>query len=171
MRLAPYVPLTARVSPLASGAAGIAQTLRVMRQMVQTYRVDPTIRQAATTVIFMTPEKDEFSEVCAIFEFVRDNIRYVKDVQDVETLSTPDKTLAGRIGDCDDQSTLLATMLESVGYKTRFVVAGYSEPGSFEHVYVQVFVHGEWFSCDPTEQSAFFGWEPEDPAAYLIERV
>jgi hypothetical protein len=171
MRLAPYTPLTAKSRGLATGLKGIYQTLAVMRSMVKQYRTNPQIRQAATTVVFMTPEKDEYSEVTALFDFVRQNIRYVKDIHDVETLSTPDKTLAGRVGDCDDQATLLATMLESVGYPTRFAVAGYQSPHTFEHVYLQVFVHGDWVDCDPTEQSAYFGWFPPDPVCLMFERV
>lgn len=146
------------------------QTLRAMRQLVRQFRTDPVIRQAATNLIFLTPEKDEYSEAEAIFHSVRDGIRYVKDVHDVETLSTPTITLAGRIGDCDDQAVLLASLLEAVGYPTRFVIEGYNVPGNFEHVYIESLVFGQWIPMDATENNAM-GWSPDNVVAKATEAV
>lgn len=139
-----------------------------MRQCVAEGRTNLAVRQAAISVIWLQPEKDELHEVNAVFEWVRDHVRYVRDVLDVETLATPDRTLAQRIGDCDDQATLLAAMLESVGYATRFVVAAYTFPGHFEHVYLQVLVNGEWIDADPTEREPL-GWAPPDPLTVAVE--
>lgn len=170
MRLAPTPILTGHTVPLAGGLPGVLQTLGAMRALVSAYRVHPTIRQAATSAAFLTPERDEFSECRAVFQYVRDSIRYIRDVHDVETLSTPDKTLHGMIGDCDDQATLLCAMFESIGYPTRFVVAGYSDPRQFDHVYAQVFACGQWIDCDPTEHHPF-GWSPPDPYCIAVETV
>lgn len=146
------------------------QTLAIMREMVRKCRTEPAIRQAATNTIFLTPEKDQYSEAEAIFNFVRDHVRYVRDVLDVETLSTPSMTLAGLIGDCDDQTMLLSAMLESVGYTTRFVIEGYQAPGHFDHVYLQCVVDGVWFSMDPTEPHPM-GWSPANPVSQAFENV
>lgn len=169
MILAPTPEISGHIVQLAGGLAGIQQTLAYMRQMVNEGRVDPQIRQAATSAVFLTPEKDEFSEIEAIFNYVRDNIRYVKDVHQVETLSTAAKTMQGRIGDCDDQTVLLAAMLEAVGYPTRFAVAAYRS-GNFEHVYLQVLGHGQWISLDPTENQVM-GWEPPGATKMMYEAV
>ena len=171
MLLAPNIGFSATRGTLAEGHRGVRQTLGIMRAMVRDYRTDPAIRQAATSAIFTTPEKDALAEMDALFRMVRDSIRYTNDIHDVETLSTPDKTLAQRVGDCDDKATLLATLLESVGYPTRFVVAGYSLPGLFEHVYLQARGDdGEWISMDPTENGDL-GWEPPDAACIAYEDV
>lgn len=170
MLLAPQPTLSAVSRYYASGLRGVRQTLAVMRQMVRTAKIDPTIRQLATTLVFNTPEKDEYAEVSALLSFVQQNIRYVKDVHDVETLSSPEKTLAGRIGDCDDQTTLLAALLESVGYPSCFVVAGYSSASVLEHVYLAACVDGQWLTCDPTERGPV-GWEPPDALCYMYERA
>lgn len=170
MMLAPTPHLSGFVVPLADGKTGVYQTLGTMRQLVKKYRVDPTIRQAATSIIFLTPEKDEYSEAEALFCMVRDCIRYVRDICDVETLSTPMITLAGKLGDCDDQTVLLASLLESVGYPTRFVIAGYVTGNDYEHVYLQALVCNQWIAMDATEQNAM-GWEPPDPTVYAVEAV
>jgi transglutaminase-like putative cysteine protease len=149
---------------------GIEQTLGTMRQLVNQYRTDLTIRQTATATIVLTPEKNQLAEAEALFELVRDGIRYTRDVHGVETISTPVITLQGRLGDCDDQVVLLASLLESVGYPTRFVVAGYNYPGELEHVYLQALLDGCWIDMDPTEQHPM-GWAAPRPVAYAVENV
>jgi transglutaminase-like putative cysteine protease len=170
MMLAPTPRLSGQIVALQDGMRGIEQTLGTMRQLVNQYRTDLTIRQTATATIFLTPEKDQLAEACALFELVRDGIRYTRDVHGVETISTPVITLQGRLGDCDDQVVLLASLLESVGYPTRFVVAGYNYPGELEHVYLQALLDGCWVDMDPTEQHPM-GWAAPRPVAYAIERV
>lgn len=168
MILAPYVPLAGVLTPLDDGFRGVMQTIGAMRQLVTHFRVAPDIRRVATQIIFLTPERNGHARANAIFEWVRDHIRYVPDVLDVETLSTPDKTLQGMVGDCDDSATLLATLLESVGFPTRFVVTGYHDADTFEHVYLQVLSDGEWVDADPTEHEPF-GWAAPNPTAYFVE--
>ena len=169
MNLAPQIQLNATPMHYSNGLRGIFQTIALMRSLVNQGRIEPDIRQCAISLIFLTPEKDEKSEATAIFEFVRDSIRYTRDINNVETIAAPMKTLQCQIGDCDDQSTLLAALLESVGYETRFIVAGYSTKNP-EHVYIQVYVNGAWWSCDPTEQH-LFGWFPPDPIVIYVENV
>ena len=164
--LAPTPTLTGVVIGIPNGRAGVAATLRAMRELVNRSKVDPAIRQAAQSVIFLQPEKDYLAEAEALFSFVRDTIRYTRDVHGVETLQTPAITLATRMGDCDDQSTLLASMLESVGIPTRFVVAGYNG-GDFEHVYLQAWCDG-WIGMDATEPHPM-GWEPPQPTVIGYE--
>jgi transglutaminase-like putative cysteine protease len=170
MQLAPQIPFTVRSRHVASGMAGVRQTIGVMRAMVNDFKDDPAVRRAAANAIWMVPEKSELHEAHALFELVRDGVRYVRDVYGVETIQEPMTTLAARIGDCDDQSTLLATLLESVGYQTRFVVAGYTLPDHAEHVYVEALLNGEWVPMDPTEHK-FLGWAPPGPTLLLHEVV
>lgn len=170
MLLAPTPPLYGQVYHLPGGLAGIEKTIRVMRNLVNSYRVNLPLREQAKSIIWLTPERDSLAEVSALYEFVRDRVRYVRDVHDVETISSPDKVLAGKMGDCDDQAVLLATMLESVGYPTRFIVAGYSIPGEFEHVYLQVLVGHEWLDLDPTEHFPM-GVAPPNPVSLMAENI
>lgn len=168
MYLAPDVPLTVSAVPLAFGSAGTAQTMRAMRELIEQGKRHPEIIRAATAVIYTTPEKFEAGEACAVFDFVRDTVRYVRDVNGAETLAAPHITLARQLGDCDDQVTLLGAMLEAVGYPTRLVVAAYQGPSLWEHVYLQVWADGEWIACDPTERQPM-GYEPPGAASLWIE--
>lgn len=155
----------------ADGRAGALQTLRVMRSLVDAYKVNPQIRQVATNLVHFTGPKDEVGEALELFNFVRDSIRYTRDIHNVETISTPEKTLAGRVGDCDDKATLLATLAEAIGFPTRFVLAGYSGD-QYEHVYLQIYIYDaqEWVNADATEMAPL-GYAPPNPTALFFEKV
>ena len=161
MFLAPEIPATYERRPMMDGEAGIFETLALMRRMVNEFKTHPDMRQAALNVTFMTPAQNDCAEVEALFNFVRDCIRYTKDVYQVETLATPDKTMAMRVGDCDDMTVLLATLLESIGYATRFVIEGYQDGMGWEHVYLEACLYGDWVPLDATEQVAM-GWKPPE---------
>ena len=72
---------------------------------------DMQIRELAVQLVRRAPPKDWQREIEALFNFVRNNVRYVRDIHAVETVQTPAKTLEFRAGDCDDMVTLLAAML------------------------------------------------------------
>ena len=163
-------PKTSTVLSAAPGSAGARQTMEMMRTFTRAYRIDPSIRALAVSIIHPVEAKDTRGEICALFEWVQSNIRYTSDVLDVETLATPSSILETRAGDCDDMSTLLATLLESVGIRTRFVLAGYNHPGVFEHVFTQAFDGLEWVSLDPTEP-LIAGQEPAPTLARYTERI
>jgi transglutaminase-like putative cysteine protease len=93
----------------------------------------------------------------------------VRDVEGVETLQTPLVTLAQAAGDCDDQSLLLATLLNAVGHPARFVAAAFNG-GDFEHVWVETKIGSSWYAADTTEPVAF-GWRPPRITSRLIQYV
>lgn len=161
---------TATLGILSSGVAGIRQTLNCMVTFVKQYRKNPQIRALAESIIAEVPEKDSVGEVRAVFEWVKRNIRYTQDIRDVETLKTPDATVYSGQGDCDDKSTLVSTLLESIGYKTRFVAVGMNEPGIFEHVYAEVILGTRWLGMDTTELQPL-GWIPPNPLARMERHV
>jgi transglutaminase-like putative cysteine protease len=171
VHLPPDIQFSATPLSYSDGKRGVYETLALMRQFVNEGKCDPVIIKAARTSVFMSPEKNSLHEIEAVFLTVRDGVRYVGDVHNVETLSQARKTLLGRQGDCDDQVILLCAMFESIGYATRFIVAGYNAPDAFEHVYCQVRTfEGQWIDCDPTEHCPI-GWSPPDPVIIAIERV
>lgn len=141
-----------------SGLAGIDITLKYMRKMVNEYKTDITIRELALKLIEHLPQKDFLSELNALFNFVKNSIRYVQDINGVETVQTPLKTLDYKQGDCDDKALLLAALLESIGHKTRFYAVGFA-PRSISHVLLECFINGEWIALETTEPLAM-GWTP-----------
>lgn len=141
-----------------------------MAALVRQYRTAPAVREAALSLVRDVPPKDYAGEVRAIFEWVRDHVRYTRDVRDVETVQTPQATLELEQGDCDDKTTLLAALLESVGVRTRLVAVGMVRPGSYSHVYAEAFVRGAWVALDATMPHAV-GWAPQFTKSRLTIEV
>lgn len=153
------------------GRAGAVQTMRTMREMVNAAKVNPQIIAAAQSLVSALPPHDFDAEARTLFDYVAKRIRYVRDVANVETLTTPEYVLSRKCGDCDDKVMLLAALLESIGALTRFVIAGYSDNQNFEHVYLQVLIDNEWKTLDPSVNGAAFGWEPPGALVLCVERV
>lgn len=146
------------------GIAGIRETLKVARRMVrQSVRSDPRVRDCASDLVREVPGKCFNQEVSAVYYYIRDFIRYQKDILNIETLQTPGETLARGYGDCDDHAILICALLHSIGHLTRFMAIGLT-PDSLVHVYAQVCLGNPndkraWLSLDTTEKQCP-GWEP-----------
>jgi transglutaminase-like putative cysteine protease len=95
-------------------------------------------------------QKDFTGESRRLFEYVRDEIRYVKDIDGIETLHPAEFVARQRAGDCDDKSILLAALLLSIGHTPRFIAVAF-DPDEFSHVWVQDYLEGDWVDLDPTE--------------------
>jgi transglutaminase-like putative cysteine protease len=141
------------------GVEGIKATMRIMRSMVQRWKLDPGVRALAKELTDSCPQGDYSCEVQSLHAFVRDRIRYVGDIADVETLQTPRATLEQASGDCDDKNTLLAALLEAVGHKSRFVAGAYQEQGFFEHVWLETRIGADWYPLETTRDVPA-GWDP-----------
>lgn len=136
---------------LPTGDAGTRATLNIMAALVRRYKKHYPIRALALSLVKRTEQKDWHSEVARLHGYVRDRIRYVRDIHGVETLATPDRTLEAGQGDCDDKSTLLAALLESIGHPTRFVAVAVGPRPQFCHVYVETQVGPGWIPLETTE--------------------
>jgi len=129
-----------------------------MKQFTRTGKRQYPLRELALSLVKRNGHKDWYGEVRDLHAFVRDNIRYVKDIRGVETIATPEITLDIGQGDCDDKSVLLASLLESIGHPTRFVAVGFT-PGIYSHVLVETKIGDKWISLETTEQ-VNVGWFP-----------
>jgi len=132
------------------GRQGTLATLKIMSKLAKEGKTNPAIRQLALRLISHIPAKDWFAEIRALHEFVRDKIRYVRDVFGVETLHTPEKLLEIGQGDCDDKSILLAALLMSIGHPTRFVAVSFGAKNQFSHVYVETRIGHKWIALETT---------------------
>lgn len=112
-------------------------------------------------------QKDFLGEARRLSDWVRDHIRYVGDIEDVETIADPVSILRIGAGDCDDKATLLAALLLSIGHTPRFVALA-QQPGQFNHVWVQDLVDGRWIDLETTEPLPFGKSVPTHDAAGLI---
>jgi transglutaminase-like putative cysteine protease len=145
------------------GAAGTLVTAALIARLVRQGAKDFYVRQKAIEILRAAGvrPKDRFGEVCALFDWVRRNIRYTRDIFRVELLHTARRMLELQAGDCDDMTILLGALLTSVGHPVRLVLAGFraDRPHVYSHVYPEVQVKGRWMAIDPTV-SRPMGWAP-----------
>jgi hypothetical protein len=157
-----------------AGYLGTAATIARMKEFVTEYKRNFEIRKLAAKIIQGCPAKDYYCYAKALYEFCRDRIKYVYDPHMVELVESPLKVLEAGIADCDSVCTLLASLNESIGLKTRFrtVKADVKRPDDFSHVYCVVRVPSSRFSAsrvngwipeDATLPDKQFGWEPKGP--------
>lgn len=149
------------------GEAGIRATLAVMGEIVREYKKEIDLIQFARNIIAPVPPKHYAAEAAALFEFVRENVRYTQDVDGVEVVQTPENTIMLGHGDCDDMATLLATLLAAIGKKTRFVAGGFNG-GPIEHVWTEVLIGDRWFAMDATELDFEFGERPPGMTSSIV---
>ncbi len=135
---------------------------------------DPRIRQIAAKVLsqrnsdggWAVSEKDYTGEVDALYYYVRENVRYTHDISEVELFQRPSRTLELKIGDCDDLTILLGSLLQSVGYPVILRVVGLNG-GAYQHIYILAGIPPE----GATEWRPLDASRPEGPGWEVTEGV
>lgn len=160
------------VQAIPDGAAGTRETLKHMRELVRAGKVDPDLRDFAQRLCSSLRPKDFDGEIAALFDFVRECIRYALDVNGVEVVQAPDVTLQLGYGDCDDKCVLLATLLETMGHRAWFCALGFDEEPIYTHVIVWASAAGEAqpIALDATELRPL-GWFPPDATHLLFAEI
>lgn len=158
--------LSATLRGIPDGRAGTIETLKIMSQVARNGKTSLPVRNMALSLIKGLDHKDWVGQIKALHRFVRDKIQYVKDIDGVETLQTPDVTLQLAAGDCDDKSILLASLLGAIGHPTRFVAIGKNDD-DFVHVYPETRVGNKWLALETTEPVEI-GWQPSGYPARLV---
>jgi hypothetical protein len=152
--------------PLATGDAGIEQTIRAMSKQAQGSEgaQNPYVRMLALDISRGLGARDYFGQIEAIYEWVKQNIEFRGEFS--ETVQSPLVSLQMGAGDCDCQVTLLAALLLAQGIPVRPVtVAGDAgDPETFTHVYLEAYDRSaeQWIPLDTTVPSASPGWAPKN---------
>lgn len=124
--------------------AGNLQTIELMKRIARKASEHPKVRFTAIEILneYGVLPNDYRDEALAIGQWVKKNVRYVRDANFVEQLNHPllmlDLISQGRArGDCDDMSLLIATLLLSIGHSPAFRAVRYQgNHGPFHHIYV-----------------------------------
>lgn len=145
------------------GFAGTMTTVRHIIELIKRGAKDFCVRQKAIDIFrrYRIRPKDYLGEISALFDWVKNNIRYTKDIFKVELLHSARRMLELRAGDCDDMTILLAAMLEATGHKVRLVLVGTNptRKNQFSHIYLETELKGRWIPLDPTMRRPL-GWAP-----------
>jgi transglutaminase-like putative cysteine protease len=168
-----------------SGTAGTRATLKIM-VMVARKALKPTtpdgtqnlltFRTTAQRLAQACGEKDYWCEATQLQVFVRDGIRYLRDMRSAELVQTPEITLRERSGDCDDKSLLLAVLAETIGFSARFCAIGV-QGQPYSHVSAQLlipsrgWVNAETIPINDSGEKAALGWFPPDATCLMLAHI
>lgn len=130
-----------------SGFGGNLDTITQMRLLARKRAGDQRVREAALSILrsYSTQSHNYMDEAIAIGNFVKQNVAYVRDPENIEHLQDPVLMLqdiaAGRAaGDCDDMSLLASTLLLAVGCSPFYRTVRYQDTkGPYNHIYVVVY--------------------------------
>jgi transglutaminase-like putative cysteine protease len=146
-----------------AGKPGTLESAKIIGKLIAEGAKDFLVRQTAIDIFRRrrVPAKDRLGEICALFEWVRRNIRYTRDIFQVETLHTARRMLQLRAGDCDDMAILLGAMLKSTGHPVRLCLVGFrrDQPHLYSHIYPEVQCRNRWIALDATMPQPM-GWAP-----------
>jgi hypothetical protein len=112
-------------------------TINAMRKLAHGAKKDMGIIRLTRDIVRDLQPGDYNGEILAVYHWVCQHIRYVRDINDVELVISPQRMLQLGGGDCDDMATLLAGMLMSIGNECRFMVVGFEDKNP-SHVFCQV---------------------------------
>jgi transglutaminase-like putative cysteine protease len=139
------------LSEISSGEAGTDQTVGIIQSLVSDALSRSQIRLFTISILDRAnyPGHDVRAAAEIIYNWVSQNIKFVDDPIDLETVQSPEVTVRLKAGDCDDHVALLSAMLQSIGIPVRYVVIG-SDRESFSHIYIEALISGKWTSIDST---------------------
>lgn len=155
-----------RRMPLRDGDPGIARTIQWMNGIVRGKEgaTHPVVRSTALDIVRGLSSRDKQGQIAAVLAWVKRNIDFRGEYK--ELLQTPVVTLQLCAGDCDDHSMLIAALLKTLGYTTRFntVAADAEDPGQFTHVFCEVLdpTSQQWTALDSTVAASTPGWRPDN---------
>lgn len=113
--------------------ANLDEELRYLRKMVSKYRQSPVIRDLAVSIVKEAgvPIRDKRGQAIAIGKWVQEHVYYVHELP--ERFQVPTETLRAKAGDCDDMTTLVCSMLESLGIPSLLVCMKID--GKWKHIF------------------------------------
>ena len=115
------------------GYSGAPQTIGVMRQAVLDDANHFDTRQLAESVCEHLDSKDYTSEYLALYQFLLQRTRYMRDPRRTELVRAPyvisQQILAGHRPslDCDDMATWLAAAVTAVGGRAEFCTVAFAK--------------------------------------------
>ena len=123
---------------------GIDSRVKHIQALARKGGTDAVVRQRVMHVLnkkcgdgWCVPERDWEGEARALFDFVRANVRYMRDHSKHDTYTSASRTLVDfHGGDCDDGSIALAAMLLAAGHTPKLRVVQTRGYDTWNHIYV-----------------------------------
>mgnify|MGYP001569831718 CR=1 FL=1 len=156
----------------------IDQRVGYVIKMVKKSVRDPRIRQLAVQIVsqkcgntWCIKEKDYLGELKAIYQYMRSNVRYVRDIKDLDTFQHAIRTFEFKGGDCDCMLIAAIALLLAIGHEPRIAVIRTVGSPEWNHIYLQDGIPPQgpkrWIAFDASVPK-YVGWEA--PKQWVAER-
>jgi hypothetical protein len=123
----------------------IQQRIASIQKMVEKSVQDPEMRKLAGSLTRHCGDRDGMCEAKAIYKAVKKRVRYVGDiapvkmangdVEGIDLYQSARRTWDMQIGDCDDQTILIETLLSVIGITARSRVTAETPDADDSHIY------------------------------------
>lgn len=154
-----------------SASMPIEQRVATIQDLVAKSVADPQMRKVALQATSRCPERDKMCEAQAIYQFVKQRVRYTGDVgaikhadgttEGVDLYQSARRTIEFGGGDCDDNSILVSTMLALNGLDPVLRVVKTRGAPDWEHIYAGFYNGRKFVALDTTlPGNTSFGVEP-----------
>ncbi len=102
-------------------------------------------------------------QVCELYDWVFNNVKYLSDPNYLETIRYANETLLLKRGDCDDIAVLSSSFVESIGGLTRIIIAD-------DHAFSQVHIGDNEDDVNKTlmEIASFYGLKPSNYTSLVM---
>lgn len=160
----------------------IQKRVSILQKLTEDGVKDPEMRKLALQVTRQCPARDDRCEIRAIYNAVKQRVRYTGDVapiqhsngdvEGVDYFQSAKRTWEIGGGDCDDQAVLNATLLSLNGIPARFRITAPRGSGGFvsgddgggwSHIYTLAGTPrngpAQWMPLDTTIPGEFFNRE------------
>ncbi len=116
------VLLVAIASSLTCQIGGIEPyEVRLAKPYIEKIVVDDAeLRELATAIVQGYPDKE--GKVNAVYRYIVENLTYIADPEDGESIQSPSETLDVEGGDCEDLTILACSLLENIEIRTYLVL-------------------------------------------------
>lgn len=144
--------MVTRTAPLADNDSGVLATVAEINARAERVAQLPALRTASLTIVGRVGDDDQAAQLDALANFVRQNVQFVRDPQDVEYMQSADVMLLAisdqgyARGDCDDHCELFVTLCLAIGIPAQVVAVSTPGSGRLNHVVAQA-----WLESGPVE--------------------
>jgi predicted transglutaminase-like cysteine proteinase len=118
--------------------------IKIIKGLIRQGQADPSVRAWVSEVLtrrcgdsWCVPEKDRSAEIRAIFDAIRERVRYTGDVWSMDTYQAARHVLKHRTADCDDYTILGSACLLAVGIPVTLVVIQTTSADDWDHIYLR----------------------------------
>jgi hypothetical protein len=132
-------------------------------KIIDNYTGNPVLVEFTAKLIKLNniPARDEESLARYIQLFVKKHIKFFREYP--ERWQSPLQTLALGLGDCDDKTILVASILRSFRLPIKLIFLRFeSKDGKkYSHVFPKVKLNNRWFALETVQDKFNFGDDPE----------